>query len=238
MADFKKRSEEIEIMDDLNCHGEVVDQTLRELEVINKLLGGNYVTLNGINKLVKKDKRITQISVADLGCGGGDLLKLISLWGTRKNIKLNLTGIDANPNIIQFAKNNSTAFPSINYEAIDIFSGDFRTRRFDIIAGTLFFHHFSSEQLVDFLKQLKDQAQLGIVINDIHRNWMAYYSIKILTRFFSKSAMVRYDAPLSVLRAFHKKDWIDILETAGIRNYSIKWMWAFRWQIVITTNTL
>ncbi len=44
MMSLRTRSAELEIMDDLNCHGEVVDQTLRELEVINRLLGGDNVT--------------------------------------------------------------------------------------------------------------------------------------------------------------------------------------------------
>ena len=41
MPDFSKRSNDEEIMDDLNCAGHVLDQTLRELEIINKWLGGN-----------------------------------------------------------------------------------------------------------------------------------------------------------------------------------------------------
>ena len=95
MTDLKTRSQQIEIMDDLNCSGEVVDQTLRELETINKLLGGNYVTLNGISKLVSGRKGLAEISIADLGCGGGDILKLISHWARKRKIKAALIGIDA-----------------------------------------------------------------------------------------------------------------------------------------------
>ncbi len=236
MLNFSIRSEQIEIMDDLNCQGEVVDQTLRELETINALLGGNYVTINGIKKLLQHNVTSGSISVVDLGCGGGDILKLISSWAKKKNLKLDLTGIDANPNIIRFAQNNSTSFPQIQYETVDIFSNEFKSKKFDVIIGTLFFHHFSSNELIRFFEKAKDQATLGIVINDIHRHWLAYYSIKLLTKLFSKSAMVKFDAPLSVLRAFRRKELIKILEKSGIKNYSLKWMWAFRWQVVIDTR--
>lgn len=77
------------------------------------------------------------------------------------------------------------------------------------------------------------QVNLGIVINDLHRHPFAYHSIKILTRLFSKSSMVKYDAPLSVQRAFTKKELVRLMENAGIEHYKIKWKWAFRWQIVI-----
>jgi hypothetical protein len=74
---------------------------------------------------------------------------------------------------------------------------------------------------------------VGFIINDIHRHWLAYYSIKLLTRIFSRSMMVRFDAPLSVLRAFRKKELEVILRNAGISNFKIKWMWAFRWQVIV-----
>jgi 2-polyprenyl-3-methyl-5-hydroxy-6-metoxy-1,4-benzoquinol methylase len=232
MPDFSRRSEAVEIMDDLNCSGEVVHQTLRELETINKWLGGNYVTIDGVSKLLKQ-RSSRKITIADLGCGGGDILKLIRKWSKRKGFDLDLVGIDANPNITAFAKVQTDSSMNISYEPIDIFSDEFKRRKFDIVLGTLFFHHFTIEQLISFFRQAKEQASIGIVINDIHRHWFAYYSIKWLTGFFSKSPMVKYDAPLSVMRAFRKKELIDIMKQAGITNYTLTWMWAFRWQLVI-----
>ena len=237
MPDFKHRSQQIEIMDDLDCKGQVVDQTLHELETINRLLGGNYVTLNGIDKLLCNKNKSHIYTLADLGCGGGDVLKLIAKWAIDKRYSLNLYGIDANRNIIDFAKTNSKSFPQIKYEPLDIFSESFEAKTYDIVTGTLFFHHFNSNELASFFRQLKAQVKVGFVINDIHRNWFAYYSIKWLTKFFSKSDMVKYDAPLSVLRAFRKKELIEILEKAEIKNYSLRWMWAFRWQVVVKVNS-
>ena len=48
--------------------------------------------------------------------------------------------------------------------------------------------------------------------------------------------MVKFDAPLSVLRGFSRNEWIEILNQAGIVNYSLKWKWAFRWQIVVDSS--
>lgn len=235
MPDLTMRATEMEIMDDLSCSGEVVDQTLRELEVINAWLGGNYVTIDGIRKLVRKGS-IKTISVADLGCGSGDILRLMRKWSDKHGLSLQLTGIDANPNIIAFAIKQTPSALKISYEAIDIFKDEFRSRSYDIVTGTLFYHHFTKEQLIDFFRQLKGQVRLGFVINDIHRHWFAYHSIKLLTQIFSKSPMVKFDAPLSVRRAFRKQELIDILQKAGISNYSIRWMWAFRWQVIAFTQ--
>ena len=54
MPDLSLRSTEAEIMDDLEYSGEMMDRTLYELEVINKWLGGNGVTLGGLKELVRQ----------------------------------------------------------------------------------------------------------------------------------------------------------------------------------------
>jgi 2-polyprenyl-3-methyl-5-hydroxy-6-metoxy-1,4-benzoquinol methylase len=232
MIDLSARSTEEEVMDDLDSSGSIVNQTLKELETINTLLGGNYVTLNGLDLLLASTNKSDTTSVVDLGCGGGDILRLIAGWGERKDISLQLIGIDANPNIVNFAVTH-TSEKNIQYKALNIFSDEFKQQKYDVVVSTLFFHHFTSDQLADFFKQLKKQVRIGVVINDLHRHWFAYYSIKWLTQLFSKSPMVVNDAPLSVARSFRKKDWIEIFEKAGITNYKLRWMWAFRWQIVI-----
>jgi 2-polyprenyl-3-methyl-5-hydroxy-6-metoxy-1,4-benzoquinol methylase len=238
--DFSKRSDDIEIMDDLNCSGEVVRQTLRELEFINTWLGGNAVTLNGLRKLLKITNTNAQqhkLRVTDLGCGGGDILELLSRNFNKRGIKAHLEGIDANPNIIACATANSSSALGITYKTQDILSEPFTRKQHDIVFATLFFHHFTSDQLVEVFSSLKKQVTIGIVINDLHRHWLAYYSIKLLTKFFSKSSMVKYDAPLSVLRGFRKAELMEILQKAGIENYSLKWKWAFRWQLVIHNSS-
>ena len=228
MISLRTRSSELEIMDDLDCHGEVVDQTLRELEVINRLLGGDHVTIDGIAKLLSnKDRSYT---IADCGCGGGDLDMKIERWGRRKKFDLKVTGVDANPHIVAFAKKQ---YPEIAFAPLDVFSNEFKKQAYDIVTATLFVHHFDENQLIELFLSMRSQARIGVVINDIHRHSLSYYSIRLLTKVFSKSAMVKFDAPLSVRRAFKRKDLIRILDKAGIKDYSLKWKWAFRWQLIL-----
>jgi 2-polyprenyl-3-methyl-5-hydroxy-6-metoxy-1,4-benzoquinol methylase len=234
--DFTHRSTGIEIMDDLACRGEVVDQTLRELDFINHWLGGNAVTLNGLRSLWKTIPKNHRITIADLGCGSGEMLRLVAKRANKEGRKVDLIGMDANPNITSFAQKHTAEFENIRIEATNIFSEEFRKRKFDIVLATLFLHHFTEDELIRIFSGLKNQATHGIMINDLHRHQLAYYSIRLLTQLFSKSAMVKYDAPLSVLRGFKKHDLQLILSRAGIKNYQLKWKWAFRWQLIIYPN--
>lgn len=230
---FSNRSEEKEIMDDLEASGDIIPQTLHELDLINRRLGGNQVTINGLKKILKDKQILKKLSIADIGCGGGDILKVIAEWARRKNLEVNLTGIDANPHIIEYARSNSRQYPELSFQAVNIFSEEFYQQQFDIITCSLFTHHFTDNELIALFQQLKNQVNIGMVINDLHRHWLAYYSIKVIVRLFSRSAMVKNDGPVSVLRAFSKQDLEKIMQKAGIKNYTISWKWAFRWQLII-----
>ena len=230
------RSMEAEIMDDLNCSGAVLDQTLRELEVINKWLGGNAVTLGALSSLLEGHPAEKSYSIVDVGCGGGDMARHIYDWGQSRDYTLAIIGVDANPNVVSFARRNVPGIPSVMFQTMNIFESEFQNPRCDLVIGTLFFHHFSREELIRFFRGLKSHVSIGFIINDIHRHPLAFYSIRFLTRLFSRSAMVRYDAPLSVRRAFTRKELEDILTDSGYENFTIRWKWAFRWQVVVRMN--
>jgi hypothetical protein len=76
-------------------------------------------------------------------------------------------------------------------------------------------------------------SKKAVIINDLHRHPLAYYSIGLLTTLFSKSPMVKHDSKVSVMRSFRRKELESLLEKAGAKVYTIKWMWAFRWQVII-----
>ncbi len=227
------RSTSIEIMDDLACDGEVVFQTLRELDLINQWLGGNAVTINALKKSWDTIPKEYNMTIADLGCGSGELLRIISRLADRENRKVKLIGFDANPHIVEYARNHSKDFGNVSFETVNVFSAEFQKQKFDFVLATLFMHHFKESELVTLFSSLREQTRSAMIINDIHRHPLAYYSIQWLTQLFSRSSMVKFDAPLSVLRAFKKSEWIEVMRKAGINNYQLKWKWAFRWQLII-----
>lgn len=218
-------------MDDLECSGEIVHKTLHEIEFINRWLGGNSITLNAVQRVLLKNKSKDIVHIADLGCGGGGMLVEIAKLARKLDVKVKLLGFDANPNIIEYARADNRERSNIEFLCMDIFSQEFQSMKFDIVICTLVAHHFSNDQLSLLFSNLRSQANLAVIINDLERNPFAYYSIKILTKFFSQSSMVKYDAPLSVLRGFKREELQMILKKAQIRQYSISWRWAFRWEL-------
>ncbi len=238
MPNLTNRSYEKELIDDLELDNDALRENLEELAIINKYLGGNQVTISGLKKLISNpNSPITNnqspVTIADLGCGGGDMLMVMADWAKKKGINAQFIGIDANDFMIDFAKERTHNYQNITYLHQNIFSEEFQKHDFDIVTMTLFCHHFEDKALIKILQQFREQTRLGVVINDIHRHWFAYYSIAWITKLFLKSYLVKNDAKLSVWRAFRRKDLENIIQKAGYINYSIRWKWAFRWEVVL-----
>jgi 2-polyprenyl-3-methyl-5-hydroxy-6-metoxy-1,4-benzoquinol methylase len=230
---LKNRASGPELMDDLTLASDDLRQNLDELETINTWLGGYQPVLNALSRLRKRFSTGQSLRVADLGSGGGDTLRYIADWARKNGVMVELTGIDANQFMLDYARAKSRDYPEISYQQFDIFSSEFKTQPYDVLTCSLFCHHFDDAELVALLRQWQQQAQVAVVINDLHRHWLAYHSIKWLTRLLGGSYLVQHDAPLSVARAFRRADWQALLAQAGITDYELRWRWAFRWQLII-----
>jgi 2-polyprenyl-3-methyl-5-hydroxy-6-metoxy-1,4-benzoquinol methylase len=232
MPDFSSRSYQKELLDRDDIPFSDIKRNMQELDIINTFLGGHAITITGLKKFNTELKQ-NQLTVCEIGCGGGDNLKAIYNWCNNKNIPVKLIGIDINADCISYAKENCS-----NISDIGFITSDYRIARFgetkpDIIFSSLFTHHLNDEEFVEMLHWSGENSQLGFFINDLHRHFLAYYSIKILTAVFSKSYLVKNDAPLSVLRGFRKQEIKRLLKSGDIPNHAIEWKWAFRWLITV-----
>ena len=234
--DFSRRSTQAELADDLTLEGDASIKNMRELEGVNFWLGGKRTLISALNKTYQKHWRSfenSKIVIADLGCGGGDLLRDIHNWAEKKELNVDLTGVDASPFGVQSAIKKSQGFNNIQFKTLNVLSDEFKTMRFDIVCLNSFCHHLSDSNLIALLKQLEKQTSIAIIINDLHRHWFAYLSISCISRLLNFSYLSLHDGPLSVLRAFQKHELVNLLKSAELNRYQIRWRWAFRWETLI-----
>ena len=228
--DLSVRSSEKELLDRDDISFEEIDQNMRELDVINTWLGGHAISCSGLKTLLNGYGQ-TKIRICEIGCGGGDNLRALWHWCRKHGIEAGVIGIDYNPHCIQIASDNWNGGPA------QWILSDYRNMHFeeadrpDIVFSSLFCHHFSDDELVPMLHWMDRQSRRGWFINDLHRHILAYHSIRWLTRWFSRSRLVKNDAPLSVLRGLERQEWTRLLGRSGISGYSLRWKWAFRWLI-------
>lgn len=233
---LRQRSYDLELLDQPGIPFRDIEQNMQELEFINSKLGGHSITLAGIKQIINQEKRGNQmLHVLEMGCGGGDNLWTIHQWARKRGVALRFTGVDLNPECIAYAKKRLQGMP------VELICSDYRELKpeqpFDIVFNALFCHHFTDEQLCEMMGWMRANSRLGFFINDLQRHQLAYHSIKWLTKWFSRSHLVKNDAPLSVLRGFHRSDWQGIMNKAALGHYKLQWKWAFRWLLVYQHQT-
>lgn len=230
---LSQRSYQQELLDNDDIPFEDIRQNMKELNFINTWLGGHNITISGLKKIWQQAGRPSTLHICEIGCGGGDNLQAIEKWCIGSNIQVRFTGIDKKEECISFAKQRITG-TVYQWIIADYKKVDFEDGAPDIIFSSLFCHHFPEAELEQMMQWMRTNSRVGFFINDLHRHVLAYYSIKWLTRLFSKSYLVKNDAPLSVWRGFKRQDWKLIMQRAGIQQYSVQWKWAFRWLITTT----
>lgn len=230
----KYRTEAAEIMDDFSLEGETLRDALDKIAAINRLLGGNKLTLQGVRTLLSNigDKRT--LTIIDVGCGNGDMLRSLANFGYKNNIDFKLIGIDANNFTINHAKALSVDYKNINYRCENVFNSSIGVSDCDIVLCTLTLHHFKDDEIIQLLNIFNKQARIGIVINDLHRSIMAYRLFQLICFVFSLNKMSKEDGLVSILRGFKKEELVRFSRILNFKKYSIHWRWAFRYQWIIT----
>lgn len=234
-VDTKYRSDAPELMDDFAMEGETLRDALDKIASINKFLGGNAVTLDGVKWLIAGEPP-GEISILDVGCGNGDMLRALADYSLKHDLHFKLTGMDANEFTVGHARRLSDGYPNISYVCADIVEEVKQERVYDVIVCTLTLHHFKDAVLTELMQGFERQAKLGMVINDLHRSALAYYLFKLICFMFGLNSMSREDGLVSILRGFKKTDLLKYSRQLNFKKYLIRWRWAFRYQWIISTR--
>ncbi|GAB3962583.1 hypothetical protein GCM10028805_64000 [Spirosoma harenae] len=234
--DTTQRTTQEEALDDFDLAGSDLRDALDKIATINQWLGGNRITLNGIDSLIRNYPKEKTISVIDIGCGNGDMCRAIADFAKQKGRSITVLGIDANRDTIDHAKACSKAYPTVSYAVMNVFDKEFAGVEYDIAVCTLTLHHFPDQEIRSLMSLLVNKAKRGIVINDLHRSALAYRLFQLICFVFRLSDLSREDGLISILRGFKKDDLVGFSELLQVKNYRIRWKWAFRYQWIIKTN--
>lgn len=229
----KYRTDETEIMDDFALEGEILRDALDKIAKINQLLGGNKLTLQGVQSLMTKVSPNKEVTIVDIGCGNGDMLRALADYASNNNLNFKLIGIDANQFTINHAKELSKQYQNITYQCEDIFDDKFKDLKYDIVLCTLTLHHFKDAEIIKLVSVFYENASIGIVINDLQRSAVAYRLFQVLCFVFKLNKMSKEDGLVSILRGFRKDELENFSNRLGFKKYTIEWKWAFRYQWII-----
>jgi len=228
---LKSRSFIQEDMDNFALQGEALETTISSLSAINKYLGNSNIILQVVKPMILASAELLRI--VDLGCGGADILLEIAKYAASVGKKVDLIGVDGNPNIVDLAKRNSHAFPNLNFITADILHPDFELADCDILMSTHFMYHFTDRELIDFLQKQRTKIHRYIIFSELQRSLVSYCGFQVIGFLFRFSKLIIADGLKAIKRSFRRQELIDIFEQAGVGKHSIQWKWAFRYLVKV-----
>lgn len=222
---MKNRSAETEKLDDLSLQGETLHKALHSLAWINRWFGNHRAVITAILAVCKEEKIY---NIVDLGCGGGDLMLAIARSLQQHKINFTITGIDGNSNSLAFAKKKCEGFSEISFFQADILSDDFKIEPCDILISSHFIYHFSDEKLVSFLNRNLPVISTAAIFSELKRSSISMILFKFGSFLLPVSKLAKQDGLLAIKRSFTKKEWLSVLQSAGINTYSLQTVPLFR----------
>ena len=85
------------------------------------------------------------------------------------------------------------------------------------------------------MKQFVKLAQVGVIINDLHRSKIAYLLFRLFSRIFIKSHVAKNDGLVSIASGFKKEELKIFAQQLKLAHSEITWKWAFRYLWLIKT---
>jgi SAM-dependent methyltransferase len=218
-------------MDDVEgIGGDELRETLRELRVINRRLGGYVTSWRALDDLALRAQleRGRKLAVLDVGGGSGDAAPAILRWAQRRGFDVRVTVVDIHPDTVEEARRRLGTVEGVDVRLADLF--EIAPRSFDIVHAALFLHHFDGDEAARAMTAMGRIARVGVVVNDLHRHPVPWTLIRWITGIASRNRLIRADAPHSVARAFIEQDWRALATSAGL---DLEWrrVWAWRWAV-------
>ncbi|PTT61040.1 methyltransferase domain-containing protein, partial [Arthrobacter sp. HMWF013] len=144
----------IEMMDRPDCDPVRLDRTYRQFGLVNRLFSGwRLLYVRELRPLLSPDHVTT---VLDIGCGGGDIARLLAGWSARDNLEVEITGIDPDGRACDHASRTKTQ--SVNFRQAASADLVREGRSYDVVISNHVLHHLQPAQLAAFLADSQNLA--------------------------------------------------------------------------------
>lgn len=224
------RLEREEEMDAVDLSDERYARVLGDLSQINRLTLAARPTLAFVDRLLSRHpKSAGPLRLLDVGFGAGDMLRHIARLARRRGRDVELVGIDLNPRSEAIARAATPKGAPIRWQTGDYH--DLAGGGWHGVISSLVAHHMTDGERGEFLRFMENEARIGWLVNDLHRQRLPFAGYPLLALLAGVDPIVRRDGQLSIGRAFKPHEWNAMLVEAGVEGARIE-RW-FPWRLCV-----
>jgi 2-polyprenyl-3-methyl-5-hydroxy-6-metoxy-1,4-benzoquinol methylase len=203
----------IEWMDREDCDKELLFNTYRQFERINKLLSGWNRIYNSFIRptIVKSNSNSDQpFTILDIGCGGGDIIRYLNTLCTKDGFHVLFTGIDPDTRALEYSNQSSQQDNVLFFsERSDQLVKENRT--FDIVISNHLIHHLSPNELTAICNDASALAKTSVIFSDIERSDLGYLAFQTFAPLLFKNSYIVEDGLTSIKKCYRKVELLQQL---------------------------
>ena len=192
-----------------------LEQDLRSIRQLNRWFGSHRLVRFFVRRWIRPGDNVR---VADLASGSGDIPRLIVDRARKIGARVEIIALDRQSATLEIARKLSGDYPEISFVEADIL--EFKpSDGYDLVLCSLALHHFSDEDAVRVLQRCRELSRKLVLVSDLRRGWLGMIGVYLLTALIFRTAMTRYDARLSMARAFSFAELDDLARRAGWQKF-------------------
>ena len=214
LPSFAQRIYLPEQMDAPDCDGEMLRRTYAQLAIINRLLSRMRGLLEREILDDLKARGGGQVTIAELGCGGGDMLAWLAKRCERRGLGVQLVGVDSEARAVARAQRRLSRFS--NARVVQGSVAQLEAARPDYVYCNHVLHHIPPADVVPVLQRLHACARRRLLVNDLERSPWAYVLYTVLAALAFHRSFVFSDGRLSIRKGFVVTELQEACEAAHL----------------------
>jgi ubiquinone/menaquinone biosynthesis C-methylase UbiE len=214
------RSDRMELMDAPVDDPAELAENFRDIERVNRLLGGTSIILRHLPALIPPAPA-GPITILDLATGSADIPLAVVRWAKRRHLDVQVIASDYAPDILDVARARCAGESGIALTEYDARALPLPNQSVDIVLCSLALHHFDPADAVRVLREMHRLGRRGFIVNDLRRERLAFAAAWVAAHLTTRNRLTRHDAPLSVRRAYTPAELAGLLDQAGVDGASI-----------------
>jgi 2-polyprenyl-3-methyl-5-hydroxy-6-metoxy-1,4-benzoquinol methylase len=224
------RRRQAELMDQPALGDDPHRHALRGLSRINWWSRSSRILWPALTALAQTDpQRLWR--VLDLASGAGDVTCALGRQARRHRLRMEFLGCDVSPTAVAVARQTAAQqnlSASVAFESLDALL-DPLPAGFDVVMCSLFLHHLEKDDAVRLLSKMGVAAECSVLVSDLRRTRRGYTLAWLGCRLLSRSPIVHFDGPVSVLGAFTGPEVLALANKAGLAEAEITYHWPQRY---------
>ena len=191
--------------------------SLRDMQFLNRAFGGESTSLRMLRKVARQSAQ-NNLSLLDIGAGLGRVPLAARETLAPSGIRLNITLLDR----VHLHLNHKE-----RCVVGDALALPFRDASFDVVSCCLFAHHLEPNQVLAYANEALRVATVAVLINDLVRHPL-HFALAYAARPIYRSRITRHDAPVSVRRAYTRKEMHEILAGSSATKVEVEQQYLYR----------